>query len=419
MKHVFIIFFLLTSQLAVASDNFEKDSLDSESNSSNGLIAVFLDCDVCDVHFIQESIPYINYVRDKELAHVHILVSHHGAGVSGTNYVISFIGRKDYSDINHKITLWAPRKNTWDETRKEKVKRIKLGLAPFIANTKLVSSLKVSVDTDVLFERQEIVDPWKNWVFELYGGMNFSKEQTQNAINARYGFYADKVSENWKIRLRPYFNYNERNFITDDETITSKSRRDGFHGYAIRSINQHWSTGFFSDILSSTFHNMDFNTDFGPGIEYSFFPYDEATRRAVKLTYKTGYSYNNYIERTIFDKNVEHLFFHSLSASAHFQQAWGSVRAGLTGSHYFHDFDANRLAFFSQINLRLFSGFAISISGDLDLVNDLVSIPKGEMSLEEILLEQRRQATNYQMFWAVGFTYTFGSDFENVINTRF
>ncbi len=420
-KIFFLIIFFITFSVEHKAEENSNLAVDHESlrENSNGLISVFLDCTGCDLHYIMEAINFVNYVRDRELSQVHILVTSYGAGVSGRSYLFSFIGQKEFKGMDNEMGYWAPRTNTWSETRHGIAQRIKMGIAPYIGNTEMADRLVITMPFDKPYEREEIDDPWNNWVFEIYGGANFNLEEKQNSFNARYGFFADKISEEWKVRVRPYFNYNERNFETDDGTVTSVSRRDGFQGYAIKSLDQHWSIGMFSDILSSTFHNMHFNIDISPGIEYSIFPYDEATRRSITFDYRLGYSYNNYIETTIFQKDKENLFMQRLNASVLYQQTWGSVRAGLTGSHYFHDFRANRAEFFTRINLRLFSGFSLSLHGKFDLINDLVSIPEGDMSLEDILLQQAQLATDYQVFGAIGISYNFGSDFANVVNPRF
>jgi hypothetical protein len=74
---------------------------------------------------------------------------------------------------------------------------------------------------------------------------------------------------------------------------------------------------------------------------------------------------------------------------------------------------------FSRFNLRLVKGLSLSFGGNLDLVNDLLTIPAEEASLEEILLQSRAQATSYQIYTTVGVAYRFGSSISNVINTRF
>jgi hypothetical protein len=43
----------------------------------------------------------------------------------------------------------------------------------------------------------------------------------------------------------------------------------------------------------------------------------------------------------------------------------------------------------------------------------------GDTSIEDILLRRRELATDFEFSGSVAITYTFGSDFANVVNTRF
>lgn len=387
-------------------------------------LAVFLDTRRwADEDYIRQQIPMVDYVRDKELADVHVIISRHDGGRSGTEYVISFIGSGKFQGMNNDLTYWAPSSQTSYETREGYTNMIKIGLAPYVANIKEMQnmiSLQYNVDSvpDEEAKKQKEGDPWNNWVFEIYGGGYFDSERTRNSTHIRYGLYADKVTEGWKIRARPYFNYNERNYQINGSTVNTSTRRDGFDGYLIKSITPHWAAGTFTDMLSSTYHNMDFQVEVSPAVEYSLFPYSEATRRAITFAYKIDYSYNDYIEETIFEKNNETLWGHSLVLAADLRQTWGSIEAGVIGSHHFHDFNSNRVELFTELDIRIFKGFALTLEADFEFINDLVAIPLSDLSTEEILLEQRRRSTDYQFRGHIGFTYTFGSELSGDFNPR-
>jgi hypothetical protein len=418
IKKVTIIVSLIVFSL-ISGGNNTLANQNTEQPAPNDLISVFLDF-FTHQQYIRETITFVNYVRDRELSHVHIMMSSHGSGSAGVNYVISFIGRRRYEGMNNVITYWAPGTNTADETRRGLVRMLNMGLVPYLAGTSLSSQISLSIAGQQSIQRIPVADPWKNWVFEVYGGANFSKEERQSRFDSRWGFSASKVSEDWKISFRPYFNLNERNFKTNDgRIINSRSHRHGFNSHAIRSISQHWSAGFFVSILSSTFHNARFNIAASPGVEFSVFPYSESTRKAITAVYHIGVASNNYIEQTIFLKEREVLGSQSVNLSARFQQPWGSFRASIVGSHHFHDYSSNRAELFARLDLRIIKGLSLNISGNYDLINDLVSLPAGDLSLEEILLQQRRQATSYQMSGSIGLSYSFGSQFSNVVNTRF
>ena len=415
-QHIIIFLIALLSGILPGHNVMANNS--ASQPDDNDLLTVFLDF-FYHQQYIRETITYVNYVRDRELAQIHIMMTRHTSGSAGANYIITLIGRGRYNGMNNVITYWAPGTATADETRRGLVTKLNMGLVPYIANTQMAGQISLSINGDRPVERIPVEDPWRNWVFEIYGGGNFNKEERQNRFDSRMGFTADKISEEWKIRLRPYFNFSERNFATDDGWVTSKTHRHGFQGNFIKSINQHWSAGFFIRMLSSTFHNIHFNINGAPGIEYSFFPYTEATRKSITLVYQVGAGYNNYIEETIFLKNAETLGNHSLNFAVAFQQPWGSFRARLTGSHHFHDFTSNRASLFTRLDFRIIKGLSLNLTGNVNFINDLVSLPAGDLSLEEILLQQRRQATSYEMSGTIGLSYSFGSQYTNVVNTRF
>ena len=112
------------------------------------------------------------------------------------------------------------------------------------------------------------------------------------------------------------------------------------------------------------------------------------------------------------------MFGQALVLASDFRQPWGTIRAGLIGFHHFHDFASNRAEVFARINFRVFEGLALNLSGGYELINDQLNIPKADLSLEEILLEQRRRATSYGFEAEIGLSYTFGSRITGVFNPR-
>ncbi len=390
--------------------------------AANSRLSIFLDLErFVDGDFIRQEIPLVEYVREREMADVHIIMSRHASGTTGATYSISFIGYGGYADMDYELTYWAPASNTSDETRRGYTEKIKLGLAPFMAASSAAARVRITYDAaPVTVDDDEVAveDPWNYWILEVYGGGNFNREETRNSLHIRYGIFADRITTEARTRLRPYNNYNERNFKTDDGWVTSVAHRGGFDSYHIVSIGDHWAIGGFGDIFFSTFDNMKFSAEISPAIEYSLYPYQEATRRSITFAWRAGAGYYNYHEETIFDKEEEILFGQAVIASANFRQPWGNVRAGLIGFHHFHDFRSNRTELFANMNLRIIEGLSLNFRGSFEIINDQVAIPKGDLSLEEILLEQRRRATSYQLSGNIGLSYTFGSRITGVFNPR-
>ena len=243
-------------------------------------------------------------------------------------------------------------------------------------------------------------------------------EATQYSVHIRYGVFVDRVTERWKIRLRPYFNYNVDKFEDDGQTIRSDSRRDGVDSYVIRSISQHWSVGVFADAFSSTFSNIDLRLRGSPAIEYSVFPYREFSTRELTVAYYAGLAHVQYRDTTIFGQIKEILPQHVLDVNYELRRRWGSIDVGIEASQYLHSLDKYNVEFDGGVELRLTRGLSLRVGGEIELIHDLLNLPRGDASLEEVLLRRRQLATDFRIEGSIGFRYRFGSIYNNVVNTR-
>ena len=55
---------------------------------------------------------------------------------------------------------------------------------------------------------------------------------------------------------------------------------------------------------------------------------------------------------------------------------------------------------------------------DVQQIHDQLYLSKGGASLQEVILRRRELATTFEHEGRIGFRYTFGSIYNNVINTR-
>ena len=380
---------------------------------------VYLDCRRCDFAHIRQEIPFVDYVREPEAADLHVLVTDERTGAGGRRYNLDFLGRGGFRGVENRLTYTSAPTATRAEERDGITEMLKLGLVPYVARTALAPGLRLSWEAPETEEvRRPAEDPWRNWTFEVYGGGNFSTESNRGAWNARYGFYANRVTEDWKIRVRPYFNHNHRFVRHDDEDIRLQQRRHGVQSYVIRSLGAHFGAGIFGDYITTTIDNLNHGLNITPAVEYSFFPYEEASRRQITLTYRLGYEFADYIEETIYEQTEETLLTHALTGAVEMQQPWGSISSSLTGSHYFHDVDNHRITFDGNVSYRLGGGVSLNVGGTYQRINDQLSLPRGDASLEDVLLERRRLATTFRGTGRIGLSYTFGSIFTNVVNPR-
>lgn len=380
---------------------------------------LYLDCNQCDDAYVRREIRFVNHVRDPGLAQIHVLVTAQLTGGGGRTFALAFQGRGPFAGIDQTLTYNSASTNTTAQQREGLTEMLKVGLVPYLARTPIAARLRLSVEEGSGAAIAPPDDRWNSWTFELYGGGNFNLEATQTAWNARYGIFADRVTDDWKFRFRPYFNNNVRVFRRDEREIRSVQRRHGVDSHVIKSLGDHWGAGIFGDYITTTYDNLRHGLSLTPAVEYSLFPYEESSRRQVTLAYRVGVELADYYEETIYGETAELLPQHSLNASVQFRQPWGNVFGGFRASNYLHELEHYRLTFDGRTSFRLGAGLSVNFGGSFQRIHDQLNLPRGEASLEEILLQQRRLATSYRASGEVGLSYAFGSIYSNVVNPRF
>jgi hypothetical protein len=378
---------------------------------------VFIDCDFCDIDHIRREITFVNYVRDRKEADVHILVTRLGTGSGGWEYTLAFIGQKECEGMNNTLRYYSHKDDTQDNIRTGFVKAIKKGLMPYVANTPIADRISISFEEEV--EPTDVEDKWNFWVFSTSLSGFFDGEKTSKFTSVYGSFSAKRTTPEWKISASLSANFNKSIFETEEMSLSSSSESRSFSGLIVKSISEHWSIGGYLSASYSTYSNINLRINPAPAIEYNVFPYSQSTRRQLSFLYRLGYNYNDYMEETVYGKTSESLWRGSLSATLELKERWGEISTTLTGSHYFHDFRKNSLDVFSELSLRLFKGLRLSLWGGYAAIHDQLSLPSEGATQEEVLLRRRELATTYRYFFSVGFSYTFGSIYSNVVNPRF
>ncbi len=382
---------------------------------------VFLECSRCDITYIRQEVDQINYVRDPKEAHVHALVTTQYTASGGTNYKIDLIGLKAFKEMKNIISFDILPQSTNDVRRKQFVKYFQMGLVSYLSQTSMGKNIDIVLPEPERVEVENLEvkeDPWKNWVFRVGAGGSFRKESARSSLNYDMNVRASHVTPDWRIIANGFMDFNEQQIEQSDGTIKSKRVYSGVNGRVVKSMSDHWSAGIFTGIYTSTFRNVDRKIYARPAIEYNVFSYEDVMRKEFTFAYKVGPSHSQYIERTVYDRLEETLFNQSLEIALRLRQPWGSVWVGLEGSHYFHDVTKNSLEFNSNLSFRLVKGLAVNLRSNVEFIRDQLSLPAGDASLEEVLLSQKQLATNYESYLSVGFSYTFGSIYNNVVNTR-
>lgn len=390
-----------------------------ECNAQDKAIKLFLDCR-CEKNYIKQEINYISHVRDQALANITLMIYDIANGSGGRTYKLDFIGKEGFEGIVNEKTFDSNANMTSDEVRKGLLEAIKSGLLKYVVVSDLSDKIEYKITKEGLAERQDIdfADPWNNWIFEVYGEADMSKESSRKSFSYELGFETDRVTEKWRIRADLQLNQSNSKFNRDGEEFTSERERYFGYGSVVRSLSDHWSAGLFTGVRHDTYTNLDVALSVTPAIEYNIFPYKEVLRREIVFAYKIGYVYNNYIDTTIFGENEEGILNHSLDIQARFRQPWGNLFSRLRASTFLNDFSKNRIQFNGSMSVRVIKGLAVRFSGSLQLIRDQINLPAGSASIEDVLLQQKQIATDFETRFRIGVSYTFGSAYNNIINTR-
>ncbi|MEO1011533.1 MAG: DUF481 domain-containing protein [Bacteroidota bacterium] len=390
-----------------------------ESKSEKGIVKLFIDCR-CERSYIRQEINFVNHVRDQGLANVNLFIYDIANGSGGRTYKLEFEGVGDFEGTNTQSSYDTNVNMTADEVRKGLVTTIKSGLLHYLIQSDLSDKIAYEITDEGLAQRQDIDfnDPWNNWIFEIYGEADLDRETSRKEFEYEIGFESDRVTEKWRIRTDLQLNQASSEFERNEETFTSERIRYSADGSIVRSLSDHWSAGIFGGGRHDTFTNLDYRYYLRPAIEYNIFPYREVLRREIVFAYRIGYFFNSYIEPTIFMRDSEGIFDHSLDIQVRYRQPWGNVFSRLRASTFLNDFARNRIQLDGRFSIRVFKGLAISFSGDFEIIRDLINLPAGDASLEDVLLQQRQIATDFELGFGFGLSYTFGSAFNNIINNR-
>jgi len=416
IKPVLCYLFVIQFLIIAGQVNGQVVTSDTTVQRENA-IKVFVDCFYCDMNYIRNEIPYINYVRDVKEAQVYILETYEPTGSGGRKYTYAFVGQKEYEGRNDTLVYSSRPDDSRDYRRIWRTQMLKMGLMPYVARTPLYNEVVITPSERMVSE--EVIDRWNNWVFEIEAEPEFEGEESYNELSLNSSVSAVKINHDWKLEFDFDNRFSRTRYTYEDDLYTNDKSYKGMEVLAVKSLGEHWSAGVRSEVVSSSYTNTRFGTDIMPSIEYNIFPYSRSTHRQFRILYGMGSSINKYNDSTIFNKIEETLFIQQLQLAYQVQEKWGSINISLEGSNFLHDLTKNRLELSGYISVRILKGLSIRMFGGAARVNDQLSLGKGELTQADILLQLQELKTSYNVDGRIGITYTFGSIYNNIVNPRF
>lgn len=388
---------------------------------------VYIECSrqwLCDFDFLRTELPMVDFVRDRFIGDLHIQVNTEFSSNGTEQNTVIFKGQKAYTAKNDTLTYYNSAVATDDDKRKAMVQYIKLGVVNYILHTDAAKNLVITYnkpksETDSATTKP-VKDPWNYWILSLNASGFFDGDANYQNQNRNSNISADRETNKYKTNLSINYSYNKSNFVVSPtESITRVIPRTRAFARHIIKVNEHWGYGIFADYRNDVFSNLTTRAALVPKVEYDFYPYKKFNNQRVVVSYGIGPQLNTYNDTTLFFKTQETLLEQQANIISSFTKPWGNVNVGAFYSSYLADLSKYSLSFSGSVNWNIFKGFRFGLGGNYDITRNLIQLPKQGASRDQVLTQQRQLNTAYSYFVGVGFSYQFGSKYNNFINPAF
>jgi len=374
----------------------------------------------CFEDYLRDEITFVDFVRQAQDADVHLLGTSTDTGGGGRELVLRFIGRGRFTGHDEELRVVTLAADTENMRRTQVRRTVEVGLLAFMAREGIPATVAISVDAEPGESGEPIRDPWNAWLFSIRTSADYQAEESAKDRSLDINLGADRITEAWKLTFGASLDYSTEEFnLDEDEPLEAVRRERDADWFVARSLGPHWSIGLDGRVESSTFGNTKFSFETAPAVEYSVFPYEDYATRQLRLQYALGVNRAEYNEITLYGKLSEVHPVHEASITLDQRQPWGSLEARFEFSQYLHDLSFYRLEVSGDLSFRIIRGLSLTLEGSASRVRDQLSLPRRDATDEEVLLRLRELQSGYELQLDVGFTYSFGSLFNNVVNPRF
>lgn len=394
---------------------------------SSSKIKIFLDCTrpwLCDEDFLRSELKMVDYVRDRFLSDVHIILNTQYSGGGGEQNELVLKGLNQFSHMQDTFRYFNNPTTTDDERRQKLLKHLKLGLVRFIALSPIADKLQINYTEDKNTKENQASapkkDPWNYWQFSIGTNGFFNGDQNYASQNINMNISANRETEKSRFGMDISNSINRQKItVSPDEKVNIKTdAQDIDMRYALK-FSEHWAYGGVATFSRSVFNNIDGRFYAAPRLEYSFLPYKRFNNERITLQYQIGAEFSNYGDSTIYFKTKELLLKQRLGLNGSFTKPWGSVNVGAGFSNYLDDFSKNNLFIGGGVSWNVFKGFQFGVGGNFEFIRDQISLPKSGASRDDVLTRRRLIATNFSYFMGVGFSYRFGSIYNSQVHPTF
>ena len=423
MKLLLLVFFLFISSGLVIAGGDETDvnvNGHYSFDKKEGKPKVFVEGIRLDMDYMRRNMRFVDFVNDPAVSDVHIIISSQVSGSGGQVYSMRFVNKTYENFSEYTITCTTASSDTQEESRKKITDAITLGMMPYVNESDAANNLSIRYQANEGSENEvaKVDDPWHNWTFrgDFNGGIN--AQESRKNYNYSVNLRADKVTEDWKFRNNAWINVNTSKVENNDEVYTSDRITNIYNSQIIKSLSSRWSWGTFLNYSRNNYTNFKHSVSAKPAIEYNIFPWDISDRKVFTLAYYVGPSWAKYYEETIYGKSDEFLWQQTAELNLQLVEIWGEINATLNASNYLHDFSKNRISLDTRLSIRIVRGFSVNFRFNVEKIQDQIYLPKGDISLDDILLNNVQLPSSFQIGANMGLRIQFGSIYNNIVNRR-
>ena len=402
-----------------------------ESGDAADRLQVFFDCDgrqcSTDQTFFRTEITWVDWVRDREDADVHVIITSQRTASGGSEFQIDFLGRGVIHGVEDRMTFSSFGSDVEQEQLDGLTTTLAIGLARYAAFAGYTRAIGFEIlrtgeqDADARVRApQDVDDPWNLWVFEVGSGGTVRKTDTNDTEYLSGNLNVSRTAPSWKWNFGGSWNRQVVETLLADSTTFRSTLVDWRAGSeTVYAVAAHWSLGMTTSFASLPRENQNLRVRLTPALEYSAFPYEEATRRSLTFRYSTGLAYRDYEETTLYGVQQETHFEEAIRLRYSQRQPWGDGSASVTATHLLDDITKHNVALRADLSVKVVRGLRLNVSANTSWVTDQIYISAGGESDAEILLNLRTRQSDFNYGFNFGFSYRFGSIFNNVVNNRF
>ena len=177
---IIFLFSLISFGVASAQDA-------DTSTMRKGAPKVFINCENCDVQYFKNEIAYLNFVRDRRLADVVVLIRSINTGSGGTEYTLEFTGENEYKDIKATKQFNSVPNMSNSDVRSGLKNVLCDGALCYLIKSPLASKIKYSVSgLEEKGTADKVKDKWNLWLFNVNGSVNGNGQAYSKTIWYNY-----------------------------------------------------------------------------------------------------------------------------------------------------------------------------------------------------------------------------------------